>query len=48
MAEAAQNAILDDPEPILVQSYLPMSDRCHGADMPVIERVWYHPVGDEI
>lgn len=37
-----------DPEPILVQTYLPMSDHCHGADMPVIERVWYWPIADEL
>lgn len=36
-----------DPEPILVQTYLP-DDHCHGADMPVIQRVWYHPIADEL
>ena len=36
------------PEPILTASYLPPSDHCHGSDMPIIGRVWFEPIGDEL
>ena len=36
------------PEPVLVQTYLPPSDHCHGADMPIVGRVWFEPIGDEL
>lgn len=37
-----------EPRPILVESMLPQRDHCHGADEPVITRVWYEPIADEI
>lgn len=37
-----------EPEPLLYEHLLLKDDHCHGSVPPIIVRVWYEPIEDEI
>lgn len=37
-----------DPEPILTEYLMPRDDKCHGSEPPLMTRVWYEPIEDEL